>query len=250
MIEAAEFLDLTKGTLPERIAGVDGVDLEKLNTGLGFLFSYLRGASDIFRRSADGGRHGAIIALDAAWRFIALFEKPYAEILFVPFLHLQDALRMLDEGAVSPMVKPVRRRGRSRSSDVRAALRGRAAGCVAQLAEAQISLENAHALVAEGLVKLGVRRERGVRVKRDSEEITSAEITATTVRHWCEDVAADVGRHGAAAIVYHGMFTDDERQKFSSLPSNQARQAYALNSLAAFVRAHFPSAPKVVSSKP
>jgi hypothetical protein len=158
--------------------------------------------------------------------------------LIVPILHLQDALRMLDEGAVSPMVKPVRRRGRFRSSDVRAALRGRAAGCVAQLVRAQISPENAHALVAEALVELGVRRERGVRVKR------------RTVRGWCEEVAADVGRHGAAAIVYDGMFTDDERQKFSSLPSDQARQAHALNSLAAFMRAHFSRTQRAEFSEP
>jgi hypothetical protein len=230
-----------KGTLPEQIAAAD---LEKLNTGLGFLFSYLRGASEIFHRSENGTRHGAIIALDAAWRFIALFEKPYTETLIVPILHLRDALQMLDEGAVSPMVKPVRRRGRSRSSDARAALRGRAAGTVAQLAEAGVSRPDAHAMVAEALVDLGVRPERGVRRKRDSEDVTSAEITATTVRHWCEEVAVDVGRHGAAAIVYHGMFTDDALQKFSSLPSDQARRAHALNSLAAFVRAHFPSAKK------
>jgi hypothetical protein len=52
-------------------------------------------------------------------------------------------------------------------------------------------------------------------------------------------VATDVSRRGAAAIVYDGMFTDEERRRFSGLPSDQERRAFALNSLAGFVRAHF-----------
>src|SRR5262245_45382244 len=81
MAEATEFLDQNKGTLPEQITAAD---LEKLNVGLGFFFSYLRGASEVFYQSEDGGRHGAIIALAAAWRFIALFKQPFAENLFLP----------------------------------------------------------------------------------------------------------------------------------------------------------------------
>jgi hypothetical protein len=113
VVEAAEFLDRTKGTLPEQIAAAD---LEKLNTGLSFFFSYLRGPSEKFHRSEDEGRHGAIIALDAAWRFIALFKQPYAENLHLPILHLQDALRKLAEGSGPPMLlKSVRRPGRGKS---------------------------------------------------------------------------------------------------------------------------------------
>jgi hypothetical protein len=97
--------------------------------------------------------------------------------------------------------------------------------------EANVSLPDARALVAEALVELGVRPERG-----------SKQITARTVRTWCEEVAEDVGRHGAAAIVYDGMFTNDERRRFSALESDQARHALALNSLAGFVGVHFSSA--------
>ena len=85
--------------------------------------------------------------------------------------------------------------------------------------------------MAEALVELGVRPERG-----------NKQITARTVRTWCEKVAEDVGRRGAAAIVYDGMFTDDERRRFSALVSDQARHALALKSLAGFVGVHFPSA--------
>jgi hypothetical protein len=158
VVEAAEFLNRTKGTLPEQIAPAD---LEKLNAGLDFLFSYLRGASEIFHRSDHGGRDAAIIALDAAWRFIALFKQPYAENLIVPILHLQAALRSLDENNVSPMLRPVRRPGRARSTDARAALRGHSAGTVARLVEAGILLPEAHALVAEALNTLHEQSERG-----------------------------------------------------------------------------------------
>jgi hypothetical protein len=151
----------------------------------------------------------------------------------MPILHLQDALRMLDEGTVSPMLKPFRRRGRSRSTDARAALIGRVAGSVAQLVEAGVSPLETRTWVAKALVEHGVRPERG-----------SGEMTERTVREWCEGVDADVGRHGTAAIVYDGMFTDDERRRFSALPSDQARRAHALNSLVAFVGAHFPRAKK------
>jgi hypothetical protein len=237
VIEAKDFLDRTKGTLPEQIAAAD---LEKFNTGLGFFFSYLRGASEVYYQSADGGRRGAIIALDAAWRLVALFKQPLSENLFLPLLHLRDALGKLDEGTVAPMLtKPVRRRGRTTSTDARAALRGHAAGTVERLVEAGLPLEDARALVAEALNERGVRPERG-----------SGQITARTVRTWCEEVAADVGRHGTAAIVYDGMFTDDERRRFSGLPSDQRRSALALNSLAGFVRAHYLSTKSSGPKKP
>jgi hypothetical protein len=236
LIEAAEFLDRMKGTIPEQITAAD---LETLNEGLRFFFSKLRLASGLFRQSEDDQRHAAIVALDAAWRLVALFKQRYSENLFLPLLRLQDALRKLDEGTVAPMLKPVRRGGRTMSTDARAALRGHAAGTVERLVEAGLPLEVARTRVAEALKELDVRPERG-----------SSAITARTVRGWCEEVAADVGRHGAAAIVYDGMFTDDERRRFSGLPSDQRRRALALSSLAGFVRAHFPSTTSAVSSGP
>jgi hypothetical protein len=237
LVEATDFLDQNTGTLPERITAAD---LEKLNAGLGFFFSYLRGASGVFYQSADGGRDGAVMALAAAWRFIALFEQPFAENLYLPILHLQDALQKLDEGTVAPMLaKSVRRRGRATSTRARGGLKGYAAGTVKRLVEANVLRREAWVLVSEALGQLGVRPERG-----------SGPITATTVRHWCNDVAADVGRHGAAAIVYDGMFTDEERHRFSDLQSDRERQAHALNSLAGFVRANFPSAENPKFSEP
>ena len=235
LIEAEKFLERMKGRLPEQITAAD---LETLNEGLRFFFSKLRLASDLFHQSEDR-RHAAIVALDAAWRFVALFKQPYAGLLFRPILDLQAALRNLDEGGVPPMLKPVRRAGRAPSTDTSAALWGYAAGTVQRLVETGISLEDARKLVEEALVKLGVRPERG-----------NKPITERTVRTWCEKVDEDVGRHGAAAIVYDTMFTNEERQRFSDLQSDKAKRALALNSLAGFVRAHFPSARNAGSGEP
>ena len=224
---AVEFLDQMKGTLPELITTPD---LETLNTGLRFFFSELRLSSALFQQSGSGGRAGAVKALGATWRLVALFAQPLSELLHLPMLHLQDALQSLDEGTVSPMLTPVPHSGRTSSTGGRAALRGHVAGTVTRLIEANVPRGQAHAQVAKALVRLGVRPERG-----------SGQITATTVRHWCAEVATDVSRRGAAAIVYDGMFTDEERRRFSGLPSDQERRALTLNSLAGFVRAHFPS---------
>jgi hypothetical protein len=236
VIEATEFLDRMKGTIPEQATAAD---LETLNEGLRFFFSKLRLASGLFRHSEDDHRHAAIVALDAAWQLVALFRQPYAELLFRPILDLQAALRNLDEGGVPLMLKPVRRAGRAPSTDTQGALWGYAAGTVKRLVESGISLDDARKLVAEALVELGVRAERG-----------NKPVTHRTVRTWCEKVSEDFGRRGAAATVYDEMFTDEERQRFSALQSDRARQAHALNSLARFVRAHFPTKAGAKSSEP
>ena len=227
-----DFLDRTRGTLPELIAVGD---LETLNWGLSFFFADLRRAWELFQQPEGHGRAGAISALGATWRLIALFEQPFAENLHMPILSLQDALFALDGNNVSPMLRPVRHSGRARSTGARVALRGHAVGTVARLVQAGVPQERAHALVANVLVKLGVQPERG-----------SRPITATTVRHWCDEVAADVGRRGGAAIVYDGMLKDEERQRFSALPSDHARQSFALKSLAQWVAAVLPGKKPVI----
>ena len=64
-----------RGTIPEQITAAD---LKTLNEGLRFFFWKLRLASGLFRQSGEEQRHAAIIAMDAAWRFVALFSQPYA----------------------------------------------------------------------------------------------------------------------------------------------------------------------------
>jgi hypothetical protein len=81
--------------------------------------------------------------------------------------------------------------------------------------------------VAKLLAKHGVRPERG-----------SGQTTARTIRLWRNGIAA--GHDNEAAIIYANMFSDDERQRFSVLPSDQARRVEAINLLSGFIRAVFP----------
>jgi hypothetical protein len=95
--------------------------------------------------------------------------------------------------------------------------------------QAGLAKTKACARVAKTLTQLGVRPERG-----------PGQITATTIRHWCDEVAADVGRRSDAAIVYDGMFAEDERNRFLGLSSDRERQLFAIKSLEAFVWAALP----------
>jgi hypothetical protein len=208
-----------KGTLPEAIRPPD---LEILNAGLRFFFADLRAAR---REFGDTQRDGVIKALGALLRFIVLFETPLAELLHVPVLLLHEALLGLDDNIVRPLLKPVKKDGRSGSGMAREALKGKTAGTVQLLFQAGISTSDAHRLVGRELGKLGLKTERG-----------SGDLKATTVRHWCDEVAGDVGRTGIASYVYDRMFTEDEVKRFKALDSDQARKDLALASLAAFVR--------------
>jgi hypothetical protein len=223
-----EFLLRCQGTLPEIITEAN---LETLNSGLRFLFARLREARQQFESERDGGRKGASTALAATWMFTVLFEGARAESLQVPILYLQDALDSLEKGRVLPILKQKRapRGGRAPSSEVRAHLRGYAAGTVQRLMKTGLSRQDAFRAVAKRLSQLGVRPERG-----------AGKFTADTVRHWYDEVAADVGRHGTEATMFDSMFTADEASRFSTLPPAQAR-SHALASLAGWVRVISPA---------
>jgi hypothetical protein len=232
-----EFARRMAGTLPETIVAGD---LEILNSGLHLLFADLRRAYRYFQDGEGNGRGGASSALGALYRFIVLFEKPFAEGLQLPIQDLQQALAALEDNNVLPMLKPVRRRGRAISSDAREALKGHVAGTVRRLLQTGINLDAAYQRVAKELKRRGVRPERG-----------TGNVTATTVRHWCDRVAADVGRRGAAAVVCDSMFTASEDERFSFfvwLDRNPEKDVdhkpadlIALDSLAGFVAKYFPN---------
>jgi hypothetical protein len=216
------------GSLPEAVAEDD---LDTLNAGLRFLFDDLRSAQRLYQEQGDSGRAGACAALGAIWRFLMLFRGPLAETLHVPILNLHASLQALDNGLVKPILKPVPRRGRAPSDDARAALKGCVAGTVQRLLRTGLSRQDANVAVAKQLTRLGVRPERG----------SAGEVSVNTVRHWCEEVAIDVGRYGTAATMYDSMFSRAEVDRFSALPLDQAR-SHALDSLARFVQAIFPEA--------
>jgi hypothetical protein len=213
------------GTLQVPI--VEG-DLATLNTGLTFLFALLRRARRQYDEEADGGRHAAFTALGAMWPFVALFNSTQAESLLPPVIKLMEALAALDQNNVMPILKPVARRGRAPASHGYASLQGHVAGTVIRLRNSGLPPNKAHKLVAEELTRLGARSGRGKGV-----------ITAHTVRHWCDDVASDVGRLGAAAMMYDLMFKDEENRKFQALPLAKAKRM-AITSLQRYVYEIFP----------
>ncbi len=195
------------GTLQVPI--VEG-DLATLNTGLTFLFALLRRARRQYDEEADGGRHAAFTALGAMWPFVALFNSSQAESLLPPVIKLTA----LDQNNVMPILKPVTRRGRAPASHGYASLQGYVAGTVIRLRNSGLPPDKAHKLVAEELTRLGARSGRGKGV-----------ITAHTVRHWCDDVAGDVGRLGGAAMMYDLMFKDEENsfRRYRSLKQSAWR---------------------------
>jgi hypothetical protein len=229
-----EFLKQFQGSLPEIITESD---LETLNLGLGHLFVWLREARQQYNEDQDGGRIAAFTTLGALMQFIMLFNLPLAEYLHTPILKLLDALVGLDQNNVLPILKPVARSGRSASNPAHAALKGHVAGTVMRLRNSGLDPKTACKRVATELAKLGIRPQRGTKA-----------ISANTVRHWCDDVASDVGRGGIAAITYDSMFTDKENERLHALlPANA--QSFALASLRQYVQQIFPRR-RPTASKP
>jgi hypothetical protein len=221
-----EFRSRARGTLPEKIGEAD---LSTLNKALGFLFGQLREARAQFAQEGDNGRRGALTALSSFWRFITLFSTPLAETLHIPIVRLQDAVTMLNYNRIEPILKPIRHRGRAPSSYSYACLKGCAAATVQLLVQAGLDLAEARLAVARQLSKRGVRPERG-----------SGTVTRTTVRNWCNEISADVGRRGAAALTY-----DKELPEWvSALPKHRARQ-FALRLLDDYVLSVFPELQKL-----
>jgi hypothetical protein len=230
-----KFLEQFAGCLPERITNGD---LDTLNLGLSFLFARLREARQQYKEDQDGGRIAAFTALGGLSHFVMLFNFPLAENLHTPILKLQDALAALDQNNVLPILKPIARSGRSSSNPAHAALKGLVAGTVMRLRKTGLDPNEGCELVAKELAKLGIRPQRGTKT-----------ISADTVRHWCDEVASDVGRHGPAAVMYDGLFTEKENERFQALLLPNAR-SFALASLRQYVQAFFPPSPPYRADKP
>lgn len=221
--ENHDFALRMKGKLPEVITSEH---LELLNSGLRFLFADLRTACEVY---AGNQRQGALIALGACTRFLWLFETTLSERLDLPIGALRGALFGLEENIVEHLLQPAAKVGRSGLSMARQALKGQVAAAVQRIIQAGISAPDARHLVARELNKRGLKPERG-----------SGNVTATTVRHWCDEVEEDVGRRGPAAVAYDMTFTKEEIKRFAALPTDQARRDHALSCLMAFVDHLFP----------
>jgi hypothetical protein len=198
------------GCLPDHI---QPHELAHLNEGLQWLLGELREASELYRKSLNGGRDGAFHAVKAVTAFLMLFDRVNTERLQAPLALLANALKALDSNMVEPMMRPLPSSGRAPASDARRSMKGVAAYVVRRLQDIGIDRAAACKDVATQLVACDVKPDRG-----------SGKITGRTVREWCNANGADVGRRGDLAQTFDILLADPQNNEFDALPSKEARR--------------------------
>ena len=190
-------------------------DLAAMKETFNALYKGLDEARQLFENGRNNGRDGVIHAVECVLKLLEKSDPIRSHGLHAPLVALFDALMNLDDGVVRPILKKAQRPGRGRASAMRESIKGTAAFTVHALRETGLQMRAAQASVARCLQKEGVTAERG-RARR---------IAARTVRGWCEDVAADVSRRGAAAQTYDVLIGDlDLRVITSGHPPKEARK--------------------------
>jgi hypothetical protein len=81
------------------------VKIKSINEALDFLFTRLWEANRLFAEGEDGGREGAIAALNCITEFLAFFEGTLDHRQ--PLIALLSAVMSLDDGNVPPLLKPI-----------------------------------------------------------------------------------------------------------------------------------------------
>jgi hypothetical protein len=146
------------------------------------LWAGLREAKRRFKTGQDAGRDGAIHAVESVLKFLQRFDPVQSEALQAPLARLFDDLMSLDDGVVSNMLTPRKKRGRGRVSGFYDSLKGVAVFTVLRLAANEISLPQARAMVAGKLAELGIRPAR--KGSRDG----TGRFSERTLRKWQEDI--------------------------------------------------------------
>jgi hypothetical protein len=167
-------------------------DLAAIKGAFNALYKGLIEAKQLFDSGRNEGREGAIHAVESVLKFLEGLTPIRSYRLHAPLVELFNALMNLDDGEVRPILKKARRTGRGRASAVRESIKGAVAFTVHALHATGLQTPAAHKLVASAVQKQGVMPERG----------RKQEVTARTIRGWCEDVAADVSRRGEAAQTF------------------------------------------------
>jgi hypothetical protein len=195
-----------RGILPDYI-GPD--DLSRLNEALQLLFGELREAAELYRSAENGGRDGARRAVGAVAKFLTSFQAVKEEKLQAPLLLLVNALIALDNNLVEPMVKPRSRRGRAPATLARQTVKAAAAYVVRRFQDFGCNRTAACQDVAKQLRELRIKPDRG-----------SGQITARTVREWCDAINADIGRSDFAGWMFDRFIANSPYMA----PRKEARQ--------------------------
>ena len=167
-----------------------------LNEAVLSLLDKLRDASRLYGEGASTQRSGAVDALPAIVEFLSRISSRDDLGLQLPINSLISALMCLSDGKVLPILEPIRRSGRSRDSIAKEGAKGLAAAIVKRLCDMGLAVDEAYERVA------GVCRKVGMKAGRKGAPGQTGEVTARTVRGWCEDIAADIGRHSRAAQTF------------------------------------------------
>jgi hypothetical protein len=138
-------------------------EIHHISDAFNFLYHGLREAKSRFENPVahDGGRDGAIHALEYVLKFFTVLERTEVYPLIVrdgvhaPLARLYSDLMSLDDGMVSAMIAPIKKRGRARASAAYDALKGIAAFTVRRLTATGIRPLEARKLVASELAKRG-----------------------------------------------------------------------------------------------
>jgi hypothetical protein len=157
------------------------------------LTSFLDGllaANRLFEKGNDGGRLGAIEALNAVWKF--LHPIPGTHDHRQPIVALLNALTSLNEGDVLPLLAPAKR-DRPSPCQRRPKLRqGHGGGQAARLQEAGMETGVSYRRVAKICHEAGFAPGRG----------RKPHITERTLLGWKEEIDADPLRRSDAAMTF------------------------------------------------
>ena len=165
-----------------------GLTRGKLNNRL---LEKLRSAKQLFVTGENGGRMGAVFALNSVTEYLQSFQEVSEEGLSLPLTVTSAALADLDDGVQTPMFAVKRKAGRRADSTTRKSMRGYSVVSVELLMQTGLTQNESAKRVAARLKRSGVENLGG----------GGKDVTARTVMGWRQAISADFGKGLAAEIV-------------------------------------------------
>lgn len=168
-------------------------EIHHISDAFNFLYHGLREAKSRFENPVahDGGRDGAIHALEYVMKFFTVLERTGVYPLIVrdgvhaPLARLYSDLMSLSDGMVSAMLAPIKKRGRARASGAYDAMKGIAAFTLRRLTATGIRPPEARKMVANELAK------RGIRPTRKGSQQGLERFSERTLRKWQDDIGVN-----------------------------------------------------------
>lgn len=169
-------------------------EIQHISDSFNFLYHGLKEAKRRFENPAaeDGGRDGAVHALEYVLKFFTALERNGVYPLIVrdgvqaPLARLLGDLESLDDGLVSAMLVPKKKSGRARANVFYDGIKGIAVFTARRLTATGIPPAEARKRVASELATLGIRP------ARKGSDDGSGRFSERTLRKWQDDIGANV----------------------------------------------------------